>query len=297
MDDDQTVPALVERGLRAHGLRYNVINLGVSGYGTDQSVRKAIAFSSRYRPTDIIYMFTDGDTRDNNVLKPDPGAQVKGAYVRDGDRDPSTPYSPVPQEPPGYLGVVVFDRDCHPHVYEDPDAPGAWLEQYLDETFSDVYIYRGFRLVRKDLSKLIARASEADPYDEVMRRGVTREFSEEYGDGGIVHARCRSYFDDQMRFLLHELRTRAAGAPRIHVAQCPYNRALKRLRAGEESQNEQMFESLRAEGSVDTFIDLCRDAEREKVDLGKFRCPGDPHFCSVGNRWLANHIVDNLRLD
>ena len=92
VDDDQTVPALLERGLRARGLRYNVINLGVSGHGTDQAVRKAIAFSERYRPTDIIYMFTDSDTYDNNVLKPIAGNPAKGVYVRDADRDPFAPY-------------------------------------------------------------------------------------------------------------------------------------------------------------------------------------------------------------
>jgi len=296
VDDDQTVPALLERGLRARGLRYNVINLGVSGYGTDQAVRKAIAFSERYRPTDIIYMFTDGDTYDNNVLKPIAGNMAKGVYVRDADRDPFAPsHFPVPQEPPGYVGVVLFDRDCHPVIFEDPDPPWARLQESLDEKFGDVYVYRWYKLLQLQLSKLIDRNLEPDPYAEVMRRGFKRDFSNEYADGGSVRIRCRSYFDDQIRFLLGELRARSAGTPRIHVVQFPHNHTLRMMEAGQESQNERLFESLRADGELDTFVNLCRDAEREKVDIRKYQCPGDGHFCSAGNNWVADHLLDELR--
>src|SRR5262249_22027948 len=107
VNDDETVPSLVERGLRARGGRVTVINVCSTAYGTDQAVRKAIAFSSRYRPTDITYLFTDSDTYDNNVLKPKAGAMTKGAYVRDADRATFTAYKfPVASQPPGYLGVV-----------------------------------------------------------------------------------------------------------------------------------------------------------------------------------------------
>ncbi len=294
VDDDQTVPALIEQRLRARGQQYNVINLGVTGYGTDQAVRKAIEFSARYRPTDIIYLFTDSDNYDNNVLKPIAGAMVKGVYLRDGDGDIFKPYNfPVPTQPPGYVGVVVFDQNCHPHVYEDPDPPGARLERRLDETFGGVYVYRGYKLVRKQLGKLSARTLEPDPYDEVMHHGFTRDFGNEYGDGGSVRIRCRSYFDDQMRFLMRELRAHAVGSPRIHVVEFPHNHTMRLLAAGKESQNDRVFESLRAEGVLDTFVDL----SREKVDIRQYRCPGDGHFCAEGNRWLAGRILEKMHFE
>jgi hypothetical protein len=294
VDDDQTVPALVEQGLRARGQQYNVINLGVSGYGTDQAILKAIEFSARYRPTDIIYLFTDTDNFDNNVLSPIGGRMVKGVYLRDGGGDTFKPYNyPVPQQPPGYVGVVVFDRDCHPHIYENPDPPGVRLERRLDETLGRFYVYRGYKLLRKQLGKLIARTVEPDPYDEVLRGGFTRDFANEYGDGGSVRIRCRSYFDDQMRFLMRELRAHTAGAPRIHVVEFPHNHTMRMLAAGEETQNGQVFEFLRAEGVLDTFVDL----SREKVDIRKYRCPGDGHFCAEGNRWLAGQIVEKVHFD
>ena len=48
VDNHHTVPALLEQGLRAKGLLYNVVNLGVRGFGTDQSMLKAIRFRDKF---------------------------------------------------------------------------------------------------------------------------------------------------------------------------------------------------------------------------------------------------------
>jgi hypothetical protein len=68
VDDHQSVPAHLERGLREAGRAVNVLNLGVRGYGMDQAVRRALAFRT-LDPEVVLYLFTNNDFWDATALK------------------------------------------------------------------------------------------------------------------------------------------------------------------------------------------------------------------------------------
>jgi len=122
VDDDETVPALLEQALRRRGRRVNVINLGVRGYGTDQSVRKALELSRSLPPEEIIYMYVENDTWDNNVLREAGRKYGKGIYLRREGEPSFAPYRyPVPEDPEGFFGMVVFDQACRPALHT-----GSW---------------------------------------------------------------------------------------------------------------------------------------------------------------------------
>lgn len=57
-----------------------VLNFGVSGYGTDQCYLLIQKYFDRYRPDAVIYMFSDTDVRDNSVNF-NYGAYYKPYYV------------------------------------------------------------------------------------------------------------------------------------------------------------------------------------------------------------------------
>src|SRR5262245_51344650 len=105
VDDDETVPALLEQAMRRGGLEVNVLNLGVRGYGTDQSVGKALDLAGKLPPDEIIYMYVENDVWDNNVLREAGRRYGKGAWVRgEGESSFSPLRDPVPDDPVGFFG-------------------------------------------------------------------------------------------------------------------------------------------------------------------------------------------------
>jgi hypothetical protein len=289
VDDDETIPARLEQELRRRGQHVNVINLGVRGYGADQAFARAIQMADRYHPTDIVYLFTDTDVYDDNVLGPVAAELPKSAWVRGDDGAFHLQNAPVPEHRPGYRGVVLFQDRCEPVVYEHVDeAPGIGAS--LEARLWDFYAYRLYRNALEKVRKVFLRKVEPDPYTEVMKFGFVRDFGHEYGDEGVVRHRCRSYFDDQMRFLVDDLRART-GSPRIHVVGFPDPVAVGMLERGEEVPSVTLFESLRAGGRIDGFVNLAAQAAQERTDLRALRCPGDSHFCAEGNRWIAAQIL------
>ncbi len=69
VDNHETVAAYLEQELRAQGLPYNVMNLGVRGYGTDQSYWRAKKVAQTIMPDRIIYLYNSNDVLNNNSLK------------------------------------------------------------------------------------------------------------------------------------------------------------------------------------------------------------------------------------
>jgi hypothetical protein len=295
VDDDETVPALVEQALRSRGRRVNVINLGVRGYGTDQSVRKALDLARSLPPADIIYMYVENDVWDNNVLREAGRKYGKGVYLRREGETSFTPYHyPVPDEPEDWFGIVVFDNDCRPTLHTGSvertprplDTPRRWVDDHL-------YLARAFGRLRHAARD--PDPASIDPDRMIREQGVlwSGDFSLAYTDAGSIGRRCASYFDAQMRFLLELLRD-IPGVEHLYVVHYPDWAVEKNLSEHRSSPRVDEFHSMAHEGFLDGYLDLTESFLHEGESLRNLQCPYDEHFCEQGNRWLAEHIVNFL---
>lgn len=295
VNDDETVPALLEQALRSRGSRVNVINLGVRGYGTDQSVRKALELSRSLQAAEIIYMFVENDVWDNNVLKEAGRKYGKGVYMRPEGEPSFTPYHyPVPEYPEGFFGMVVLDQACRPALHtglqkstpRSLDSPRRWLEDHL-------YLARALGRIRHQLQD--PDPSSIDPERMIREQGIpwSDDFFLAYTDAGSVGRHCAAYFDDQMRFLLDRLR-QIPGMERVYVVHYPDWAVAKNLDRGLSSPRVDNFRSMVREGLLDGYLDLTEPILREKVRIRDLQCPYDEHFCERGNQWLAAHILKFL---
>jgi len=307
VNDSETVPALLEKALRDQGARYNVINLGVRAYSTDQEVRKAIQFAALYKPTDIIYLFVDNDIGGNNAIGVGKNSG-KGAYVRKSTGDSFMPQNyPVQRPPPTYAGAEVFSRDCNPvlYTYQLPNKTASTGKRINRWLRSHVLLYGAARFIvrtmtgKPDNYNMRGFESRFDPYEEVIVKGRSwdKDFGFAYMDGGSIRKRCHEYFDSQMRFLLHTLRDRIPCLQRLHLVQFPDVSTIELLRQGADSQNVDLFEAMRKETLIDSYINLPQQIISEDLDVNELRCQGDWHFCKEGNQWIASHILQSVTFD
>jgi len=118
VNNDETVPAMLENKLRQGGRNVNVLNFGVRGYGTDQSVRKALHFAEYYKPRQIIYMYCDNDFIDNNTIKRSYKKFGKGVYIRPlVDGQFKAVNYPVAEYKHNTAAMVVFDPQGIPFIH------------------------------------------------------------------------------------------------------------------------------------------------------------------------------------
>ena len=305
VDDNETVPAVLEQLLRRDGHEVNVINLGVRGYGTDQSVLRAKAYASRYKPAQIIYMYTDNDVFNNNTIKRPYRKYGKGVYIHEAVSPTYEPARfPVPKYGSTYAGLVVLDSDCRPIIYELDHQPDK-LNQSTNAQSSPVkrlltefsYTYRALRYIRNRLAPNPEQDSAgSDPYQLAIKQGVkwSDDFLYAYMNGGSLRSRCRTYFEDQIRFLLNQLLA-IESVRAIHMVQFPTNNTVKLLRDKRLSVNNDFFSSLLAEGTVDSYINLPQAMVDAGTSQRDYQCPGDTHFCERGNAWIAKEIFSSLR--
>ncbi len=292
--DSDTVPGLLERALRQRGHAVNVINLGVRGYGTDQSVDKALRFAGRFAPKEAFYMFVDNDNYNNNVSKTPGSKYGKAVYLRPAGEDSFRAFNvPVPDYEPEVGEIVLLGPDCTPRRHATRVKKEGLPEKENESVLYPSYVYRAyFRFVRKAWMK--ARHRTRDPH-RLVRDGVGWDpaFVHAHFDDGFTRNRCPGYFRDQMRFSLERLRA-GTGVRRLHVVHFPKAETMARQQAG-RSENVRMFEWLLAEGVVDGYVNLNRVAVAQSVDLKALRCPGDPHFCAQGNAWIVDGILAQTR--
>ena len=70
VDDEAAFPSLLERRLRARGRPFEVVNLGVPGYGTRQSFDRFVEYAQRLgKPDYVIYLFCQNDPIDDMAGK------------------------------------------------------------------------------------------------------------------------------------------------------------------------------------------------------------------------------------
>ena len=305
VDNEHTVPALLESGLRSSGLEYNVVNLGVRGYGTDQSVLKAIRFTGKYDPVAIIYLYDNNDDFDNNALRIPFKAYGKGVFIK---RQEDTGFEGIHFDrkyADAEAGLVLLDRDCRAVIHEfqlsDKSVLGAKLARWVQGFGS--YLYGGFilpgirSLYRGDSTGGTEVSGDIDPYSYLQTHPVDWDLRLEsaYRDEGALRARCRDYFSAQMSFLLAKLRE-GTGAQQIHVVAFPHVQTLERLDDGFHSPTTEMFETLLSRASIDSFTDLTADLHQERLTYEQLACRQDYHFCESGNRWIAQKLLETLRL-
>ena len=308
VDDEETVPAVLERRLRAQGRKVNVINLGVRGYGTDQSFLSARLHAARLRPVEIIYMYVGNDMYENNTVKSPHRRFGKGVFIRPETATSFSPVGfPVPVRDPAYGSLVVFDEACRPVIhevarYEDPRAsrsgaaPGRNVKEALVRA---LYTLRAIRFAKDQLSaRRTPAAVQADPYEAIARQDVkwSYDFSSAYGDTGGLRKRCAPYFEDQIIFFLRELRA-ISGVAKVHLVQFPNGPTLELFRQQKASPDSDFFAGLLANGTLSSYTNLSRILVDEGVSLQGLQCLGDPHFCENGNAWIADQVFRRITAD
>lgn len=325
VDDHETVPAVLERLLRETGHTFNVLNLGARGYGTDQSILKAMKYAEQYNPTDIIYMYTNNDVFDNNALQQMGRRFGKGSFIRSraGQNFEAHDY-PVPNRPLNYAGLVTLDDSCNPVIYEERstrrvatieaiEAPTTHQELHQ----KDVSILKSIKLFLQRHSLVLRVVSilrndpqrwfrnrqpvdfePVDPHDFLITKGSRlsdyswdeyfHKIVAAYADSGLLRKRCTEYFDAQITFLLNKI-DRKSKSLRIHVVEFPTEEGLS-----PGSPASVLFDRLVEQGVIDSHLDLSQVASDRKVSLQSYKCKGDHHFCEKGNRWVASEIQRTL---
>jgi hypothetical protein len=293
VNDNLTLAALLERDLRDKRGRANVLNLGVRGYGTDQAVLRALAFGD-LAPKTVLYLFTNNDPFDTNVLHL-PGREYgKGTFIRRTGAASFEPYHyPVPVYAAGDAGVVVFDGQCQPIVHEQqadttPDPPrlGAFLKRRLWSARAVSLILHG-----------VPALPELNDDPLALLDGGARAFHPDlyttYHEHGAVRMRCAEYFESQMRDLLSRLR-RMPSVERVLVAHFPDNETFAWAAAGRPVPSTGMFQHLLADGTIDGYVNLGERFVDERLDYPALACPGDGHLCAEGIAWEARTILSAL---
>jgi len=330
VDDAMTVPALLETRLRRAGRHVNVINLGVRGYGTDQSVRRALKLAGIFQPIEIIYMYTDNDMFNNNVLRQGRRKFGKGVYLSNTENEFHTFNYPVPEYEPDYAGLVMFDDNCRPIIYQTRllpenankrhDQPLTTVRQIKDFLNHSFYSYRALAHIRQGVEARIRALgsggevhnrknvkdhawllhmdrSKMDICSLIKSDGVqwSDRFAYSYMEGGYYRKQCSGYLERQFVFLVKKLRN-ISSVKRIYLVEFPSEQAgLVQVRKGNVRANHQLFQHMKQSGIIDSYLDLYQAMVDDGVKRHDLSCEGDPHFCESGNQWIAKALIRHLR--
>ena len=308
VNNNETVPALLEQKLRQSGKKVNVINLGVRGYGTDQSVRKAIQFAEKHSPEQIIYMFCINDTIDNNIIKQPYKKYGKGVYIKKNaaDQNFETHNYPVPQYKNNYGGMVFIDESGNSYIHEvtlpeknqairkHRDAFKLFLKKhlYILRAYGKVQDYFKFHGENGGNEKGI---QDRDPR-QLVDSGIkwSDQFYASYQDGGAVRMKHQDYFYAQMKYILTRLK-QIKTLKKITLIWFPTPSETDLVKK-DKSANQNMFIKLLNEGVVDEFLDLNTIVNQEDISFKRLQCKGDSHFCQEGNRWICDQVLQRCTL-
>jgi hypothetical protein len=306
VNNDETVPAFLESSLRRAGRKVNVLNFGVRGYGTDQSVRKALHFAEQYKPRQIVYMYVDNDFIDNNTVKHPYYKFGKGVYVRRrGDSEFEAFNYPVPAYERNTAALVVLDPEGHALIHQ-ASLPEKDMEirekrnRFKVAMKKHSYILRAHSYVRSlsmhnlKIAMSPTAIHDIDPY-EMIKSGETwsEQFAISYVDGSKVRLKHKAYFNDQMKFLLSQLRT-IDSLEQVHLVWFPSINEMALFKAG-KSANQELFDELHNSGIVDNYVNLNAALIDEKTDIVDLRTQADHHFSKEGNAWIVTQLLEKIR--
>ncbi len=255
VNDDETIPANLERLWREEGRSINVINLGVRGYGTDQAVKRALNLMDEYNPSTILYHFTSNDLDDNNTIKRIGRVYGKNVFIREGAGGAFVErFRAVPQWERSHFAYVDFDETCRPFIHE---GDSYFREHLFSGKLRDLAEYS---ITLRKLSSLV--------YNHWLQMELQR--MDRQAETSI---RCSAYYFAQIRFLIEQLRVKSV--KRIFVSGFfpPHIASI--------------FETFTKEHLIDGFVDLSSPLIASNTNFADFRCPNDFHFCAGGNKWVA----------
>ncbi len=262
VNDDQTVPALLEKGLRSSGLQCNVLNLGVRGYGTDQSVKLALKLLPVFPTTRVIYYYTGNDFDNNNTVHRRGRRFAKSVFIRDHDTKAfQEEFLPVPSRPDSRFIHVCFDSQCRPVIRSG--------RSYLAEHF-----------VREKLAGFGHNLYLVRALNRIMYRWWLKVELDRLSDFRKERRRCSNYLEYQMRFLLQKLRH--AGIRDLFVIGLA------------DREAEAVFDHLVQDGTIDRFIELHPAFPAGSGGPDAFHCRNDAHFNGEGNELIAEFVMKGL---
>ena len=301
VNNNQTVPAILEDKLRKSGYKINVLNLGVRGYGTDQSVRKALNDAKLYNPVEIIYMYCDNDIFDNNILKQPKRKFGKGVYLDLTGKGFSSHNYPVPDYPEKYAGCIIFDKNGKPFIkkgdFVQKEKSTNKLIDFLNSRLNNFsFLYRRLseilikmkqqkKTTQSDISNLY---NSFDVKDEISWHAMFNGLV----DSGLLRERYKNYYNNQLKYILEKLR-KIPSVNKVHLVEFPSSTTIELMSKNKLSTNKQLFESMQKDKIIDSYINLNELITIEDINLKKLECYKDSHFNIKGNQWITQKILEN----
>ncbi|MBI3506861.1 MAG: hypothetical protein HY059_18640 [Proteobacteria bacterium] len=171
VDDDKTFAALLEKRLRESGIRANVYNAGVRGFGTDQAYLAMKKLSPVLRPDAVVYMSCGNDFVDNVTIKSWFRSYSKPAFVAEGDALVALNHPAEPMHPELYAFITRSGEGYRvERGFIKKTGPVSWLRRHLAlydriETAYYVYVSRTpFNVVRRNA------AYEKEVFERLVER-------------------------------------------------------------------------------------------------------------------------------
>ncbi len=275
VDDNETFSEVLNRELTGT----EVINMGCSGYGTDQSLLFLLEEGLKYQPDVVIYAFYGNDVGEN-------GANISYGYPKPmfGLGSPlRLMFTPVPH-------TTEIERK----MFDNPPTAFGKLKKFLRR---NIHSY----------NFLVGRLNSVPFLRSLfLATGLGEEYTKKYA--GLSYYELPSIEDkmDLTFALIREMRAVArlngAGFLLVHI---PGKEELPDARLGykriiiEGEENDVMAYHLRMFSDVNgvSYLDLLpaiRSAARKGVPLYH---PMDDHFNAEGHRYAARAISGKLRDD
>ena len=313
VNNHQTVAAFLEQDIRASGLSYNVLNLGVRGYGSDQAYWRAKKIAQTIKPDRIIYLYNGNDILNNNSLKL--RAFAKPAFISpSGYANGTGNFERIETRVKAFKEreLIVLDAQCipHPTLFTSNRGSsskllssfGAKTKEFLSRNVIFYRIARNAMRYNKNTRQARAniksatdqkQAPRAAPKDDlyhrlnVLKNTYQNTDSGLFTDRGAMRVRCSAYFDAQIGHILQQM-ANIKGVQAVDVVSFPHINL-------ENSPARNMFEKFLSDKLINSYIDTPAMMVREGHQLADFVCHrGDNHLCDKGNRWIADKILESL---
>ncbi len=256
--DDETIAAQLERRLSAEGERWEAVNLGVSGYGTDQAYLKYLLHGARHEPDVVVLVVFKNDLAENAATHV--WGVDKPRFGFDGERVclGNLPPPKAPGWPEDALGVRR--------------SWARWLEWSCTFRFVRGRAFR-FRAAPRPEARDLALLRARLPCIAQQAVGAA--------DGARV-----------LRLLLlrFEAHAREAGA-RLRVLFVP--RPIECRQPGRASYYAPAQQEAAGAGLV--CIDLRHVAARARVEPEALFLAGDAHLSAAGSALAAEALFESLR--
>jgi lysophospholipase L1-like esterase len=154
VDDDKTFETILARDLTVDlGRPVDVVNAGVRGYGTDQSLLYYRERGRSLHPDLVVFVASDNDLEDNTTLHRARRPFGKPAFALKTDGSVELTGTPVPDYP--FCSGVRLDADFKPIRIDSPARRAmCWLQVNLSDhsalfTFATLRIQQNPALLRK----------------------------------------------------------------------------------------------------------------------------------------------------